>query len=248
MDSVQDFTDLLIVLGMKLPDSNVGCLGAILKLLGINVGESQNSEEQLPYRARDNLLSPAELSFFHVLRQVTSGQFYVCVKVRIGDLLFVVDRRNNLAHANRIERKHVDFVLCDPKTMEPKLVVELDDSSHQRKDRQDRDELVDAAFAAAGLPILHVRCARNYVAEQLGHQIQSAIQPNEIPPILTQPAKVVPPSLPSPDLPLQCDLPPQCPKCNVSMVERKAARGKYKGKRFWACPSYPECKKIVPID
>ena len=29
-------------------------------------------------------------------------------------------------HANRIDRKHVDFVLCEPTSMQPKLIIELD--------------------------------------------------------------------------------------------------------------------------
>ena len=106
-----------------------GCMGFIFKLFGIG-GPSQptteaSQTEALPYRQRDNFLSPAELSFFHVLRQVAANHFHVCAKVRVSDLLYVVQRRSNMGHANRIDRKHVDFVLCNPKTMQPALVVEL---------------------------------------------------------------------------------------------------------------------------
>jgi len=54
---------------------------------------------------------------------------------------------------NRIDRKHVDFLLCDPATMRPLLGVELDDASHQRRDREQRDRLMEQAFAAAELPL-----------------------------------------------------------------------------------------------
>ena len=39
---------------------------------------------------------------------------------------------------HRINAKHVDFVLCCPATLRPLLVVELDDASHGRADRQER--------------------------------------------------------------------------------------------------------------
>jgi hypothetical protein len=34
-------------------------------------------------------------------------------------------------------------------------VVELDDRSHDRPDRQDRDELVDDVLGRAGIPVVH---------------------------------------------------------------------------------------------
>ena len=149
----------------------------------------------------------------------------------------MVQRRRNMGHANRIDRKHVDFVLCNPKTMQPALVVELDDSTHQRKDRQERDELIDAAFAVAELPILHVPCRSGYNHDEIKQLIRGALQ--------TTPSSVeAPPARPVlPDTDT-----PQCPKCNIAMVERTASRGSNKGKRFWACPSYPECRKIISID
>ncbi len=32
------------------------------------------------------------------------------------------------------------------------------------------------------------------------------------------------------------------------MVQRKAAKGKHAGKRFWACTNYPPCREIIGID
>jgi len=224
----------------------LGCLGAFFKLLGVGGQNATRDTEQenLPYRLRDDFLSAAELDFFHALKQVVGEHFHICSKVRISDLLYVANRRENLGHANRIDRKHVDFVLCDPKTMQPALVVELDDSSHQRKDRRDRDELVDAAFHVAGMPILHVTCRRSYVQEELEQQIRTAIKPEEqeVPPIA--------PTLTS-EAPVDAEVVPEvphCPKCHVVMIERVASRGRHRGKRFWACPSYPDCRKIVAID
>ena len=220
-------------------DEPQGCLGIILKLFGIGGGSQSKESGPLPFRQRDNFLPAAELSFFHVLKQVTGSHFHVCAKVRISDLLYVVQRRSNMGHANRIDRKHVDFVLCDPKTMQPALIIELDDSSHQRKDRQERDQLVDAAFAAAELTILHVPCQRNYAPEELKQQIRDALDSaqtsDESPPPVAEVAE-------------STSQVPQCPKCNIAMVERTASRGSNKGKRFWACPSYPECRKIIAID
>jgi restriction system protein len=40
---------------------------------------------------------------------------------------------------------------------------------------------------------------------------------------------------------------PLCPRCGLSMVERKAKQGKFVGKHFWGCQQYPKCSGIVRI-
>src|SRR5687768_13442484 len=39
------------------------------------------------------------------------------------------------SHRNRIDRKHVDFLLCHSEMMKPLVGLELDDQSHGRPDR-----------------------------------------------------------------------------------------------------------------
>jgi hypothetical protein len=41
-----------------------------------------------------------------------------------------LDYAQNRSWMNRIDRKHVDFLICDPGSMAPALAVELDDGSH----------------------------------------------------------------------------------------------------------------------
>jgi ssDNA-binding Zn-finger/Zn-ribbon topoisomerase 1 len=126
--------------------------------------------------------------------------------------------------------------------MQPALVIELDDASHQRKDRQDRDKLVDGAFTTAGMSILHVACQRSYNDEKLKQQIRVALGPEQI--VSNETSS----SVPIPNTPVIDREAPFCSKCNIVMVQRTASRGSNKGKRFWACPSYPECRKIIAID
>lgn len=38
-----------------------------------------------------------------------------------------------------------------------------------------------------------------------------------------------------------------CPECGSPLVIRKAKKGRYEGKEFWGCSSYPECKHISKI-
>ncbi len=46
--------------------------------------------------------------------------------------------------------------------------IELDDRSHRRADRRQRDTFVEGVFNAAGLPIARVPVRSAYPVEQLG--------------------------------------------------------------------------------
>jgi hypothetical protein len=133
----------------------------------------------LPYRRKDYLLTKAEREFYEALRAaVEAGGIVVFPKVRLLDLLWFPKGTTNLAsHRNRVQSKHVDFVLCDRRALRPLLVVELDDSTHERADRKARDAFVDSALAAAGLPILHVPARASYDPQAVAQQVMPLIAP-----------------------------------------------------------------------
>jgi very-short-patch-repair endonuclease len=155
---------------------NNGCLSLLtFGLLGRGKLASERTVE-FPYGLRSDFLSAAEISFYHVLRSTLGLDLTIVIKPRLSDILFVRQPHINQGARNRIDRKHVDFLLCDTATMTPRLVLGLDDSSHQKQKTKERDELVDGALKAAGLPILHVRAGKGYVPQELLARIQQAIQ------------------------------------------------------------------------
>lgn len=195
--------------------------------------------EALPYRLRDDFLSPAEASFFRVLRAIVADQYLICPKVALSDLFFVLHARENVAAVNRIARKHVDFLLCAPATLRPLLGVELDDRSHQRLDRAARDDFVDQVFAAAGLPLLHVAVRRSYSTQAVAALLQAALQGAGDGLAASQ-------LLAAADPPVAGGT-PLCPKCGVLMVVRTAQSGAHKGNQFYGCVNFPRCREIAPF-
>jgi hypothetical protein len=156
-----------------MPDNKPrGCLAAIFGLFGGDGAGSTGAAARVPYRREKWLFSKAERSFFGVLEQAVaitpagSQRLRIFAKVRLCDLLSLGKCESWQSHWNRIQSKHVDFVLCTYDEIQPVLVIELDDSSHEREDRKQRDTFVDAALAAAGLPLLRVTARASYnVAE-----------------------------------------------------------------------------------
>ncbi len=159
---------------------NAGCLGFLARLLKAGAAEPAGAsagDEPLPYRRKDYLLSQGERAFYDVLcRAVDAGRHRVFCKVRLEDLLSIPKGTENAqSHRNRVQSKHVDFVVCSADVLRPLVVIELDDRSHEREDRRHRDAFVDRALAAAGLPILHMPARASYTVESVADAVSRAI-------------------------------------------------------------------------
>ncbi|MBX3425976.1 MAG: DUF2726 domain-containing protein [Pirellulales bacterium] len=198
--------------------------------------------DEWPFRQRDDFLTPAELSFYHVLEGVVRGVAVVCPKVRLADVVFVKAQDGKLNHQNRIDRQHLDFVLCDPQTMRPRCVVELDDTSHAGKRQQERDGKKNNVLAAAGLPLVRIAAQRQYRTAELAAQLRSYLVPT--PEMSSSPA--APPVLPSQRAPSVAESPvhPLCPKCGIPMIARIAQKGPHAGTEFYGCANYPQCREV----
>lgn len=215
---------------LTMPDSEpLGCLGSLLSLFGIRPQTRSQPSGELPYRQRDDFLSAAEFSFYRVLTAGIGSSYVICPKVNLADIFLVVNSEKSQSYRNKIDRKHVDFLLCDSVSMKPILGVELDDKSHARRDRQDRDEFVDQVFKVAGLPILHVTAATGYNPQILADQVRQAIGVAAV----------------STEVVANLDGTPTCPKCGIQMLLRTAKKGDQQGQRFWGCQNYPNCRETV---
>lgn len=139
---------------------------------------SSRESEDLPYVLKRYLMSRAERSFFVVLEQVTdSSKYYIFPQVSLGNLITVEKGTVSYqAFHNKVDRKSDDFVLFERSTISPVLAVELDDASHDRDDRQERDAFVDQVLAKAGLPLLHVRAQAAYDPKQVAASMASSIR------------------------------------------------------------------------
>lgn len=120
-----------------------------------------------PFHAQETLLTQAELRFFKTLDQVIPSHHMIAPKVRLGDVIGCSDADWRRGHGPRISAKHLDFVIIERSTSRILLAIELDDRSHDRPDRRDRDDFVNRALDAAGVPLLRVPVARSYTSSDL---------------------------------------------------------------------------------
>lgn len=131
------------------------------------------------YVSREFLFTKSEWLFYQALAAATEHRWLVMGKPRIADVLSV---NRNLKKSDwgrafvKISSKHVDYILLDPDTGAIVACVELDDRSHQRKDRQERDAFVNAAFLEAGIPLLRYPTANAYDPSAIRRDIAKADQ------------------------------------------------------------------------
>ncbi len=134
------------------------------------------TKRSLPYGRIPDLFTPAERHFLNTLDRATPENLRVFGKVRIADVLRVTasNRKRFWRYFTQISSKHLDYVLVDRKSMRIMCAIELDDRSHDRKDRRGRDAFVDEAFATAGLPLIRVPAARHYDPNVIRQRIMHA--------------------------------------------------------------------------
>ncbi|PKN02688.1 hypothetical protein CVU76_01460 [Candidatus Dojkabacteria bacterium HGW-Dojkabacteria-1] len=110
------------------------------------------------YTRKKYLLTKAESDLFKTLNQLLDNRYYIFPQIHLDSILdnkvIGQDWKGALSH---IQRKSIDYVICDKVYLSPLLAIELDDISHSRNDRRDRDNLVERIFQEANMPLLRIQ-------------------------------------------------------------------------------------------
>ena len=136
---------------------------------------------RLPYYSREFLLTKGEAAFYQVFRKVVPDGAALCFKVRLCDLIDCGADARRRGFWSKIAQKHIDFVLVDAASTAILVAVELDDRTHARKDRRERDVFVDGAMDVAGIPLMRVPAAAAYDPRALRAQLAEHLRRRRAP-------------------------------------------------------------------
>ena len=104
-----------------------------------------------------NILTDREYKFYRRLKPLADRYgLSIYTKVRLADLVEPKPKAENpfwMECFNKIKAKHIDFALADDETSIVAL-IELDDRSHARPDRIERDDFVNAVLKNTGYTLL----------------------------------------------------------------------------------------------
>jgi hypothetical protein len=129
------------------------------------------------YFSRQYLFTKSEWHFYHFLAEATCERWLVMGKPRIADVLSVnkkLTKSDWMRAFSKISSKHVDYIVLNPDSGIIVACIELDDKSHQRKDRKERDVFVNAAFEEAGIPLLRYPTADKYDVHEIHSDVVNA--------------------------------------------------------------------------
>lgn len=141
----------------------------------------KTTKHKANYSKHESLLTKAEQHFYNELKFVIPHGYVLCLKVRIADVLLgsteltARNKKEWYSEFAKISQKHFDFLICKESDLSFLCAIELNDSSHQRKDRAQRDDFIRAACLNAKLPLIEVLAARFYDREKLAKIIENVL-------------------------------------------------------------------------
>ena len=214
--------------------------------------KSGKTPVDFPYQSKEVLCSPAERSFLGALEKVVGNGYRIFSKVRLADIVKVNQGLSSSVRQsafNRISRKHIDFVICNSRDLSIVGAIELDDKSHSRKGRQERDRFLDKTLQAASIPMLRVKAQSTYSIKEISSDLDSAfknsmgvqLEDNQvsIDAVQFSDEKQIAEAIDDSKAETGTLV---CPKCGGELIERVARKGQYAGQKFWGCSNFPKCK------
>lgn len=129
------------------------------------------------YVARTHLMTNAERNFHQHLLRAVGDRCQVFSMVRVADVVDIkasVKGKKRMERLGKIAQKHFDFVLVDKQT-KILCAIELNDSSHDRKDRKKRDEFLDNVMQAAGIPLIKIKATKTYDIDMIKRHLKHSL-------------------------------------------------------------------------
>ena len=129
------------------------------------------------YFAKNTIMTERENKFFKQLNEILGNKWFVIPQVHLSALLnHKVKGQNWKAAFRHINGKSVDYVLLSKETMKPICAIELDDSTHDYKNRAERDAEVERIFAEAKLPLARFKNPEKLSRQDIVNTIAAAIK------------------------------------------------------------------------
>ncbi len=134
------------------------------------------TKTEYKYQKKPFLVTNAEQSFFKRIEGVISDEYYVFPQIPLSALVDhkVVGQNWKSAFAH-VNRKTIDYVICDRDNLKPLLAIELDDWSHDKDDRINRDFEVERILKESGLPLVRFRDIKEMTDDELSKVINEKL-------------------------------------------------------------------------
>ena len=156
-------------------------IGKIKQAEDSNENNSQIKKSQYKYYAKSYVMTSRENECFKILNEIFSSKWFVVPQVHLSALLdYRVKGQNWNAAFRHINGKSVDFVLIGKESYKVICVIELDDSTHSKPDRIERDVEIERMFKEAGIPLARISKFESMTKPEIAKVVTDAINGNSI--------------------------------------------------------------------
>lgn len=153
-----------------------GVVNELLKESPYSNTEKPSTPTKYQYQRKKYFLTKAEKDFYDKLAASVGNECVIFAQVHLSSILdHEVNGQSWKGALSHIQRKSVDFLICDKKYLSPKIVIELDDYTHSWKHRQERDEIVNTLLQNSGIKILRISPQDAQNIEQITSEIRKAL-------------------------------------------------------------------------
>jgi hypothetical protein len=197
----------------------------------VKLVEAENA--LLPYRLREHFLTTPEVVLFRALKEMAAERYVIFAKVALNDIFYIVRPNENVHYFNKLFRKHVDFLLCQPQSLRPQIGVELVRPIPSGGTRS-ADIFMEDLFLTAGLPLVQIPSNDQYSIPEIVSMFQTAVA--KVKQMERRLANVSRDSI------------PMCPVCGKLMVLRTHRSGPQAGQLYYGCIDNPSCPGNSPIN
>lgn len=112
---------------------------------------------------RGKLLTNNELKFYKILKEITKNYNY---NIFTQVVLYEIVRNKEIMDFNKIKSKSIDFVITDENS-KILVCIELDDNTHNRKKRIERDTFINELFKDLNIKLLRIPVKEYYNIQEM---------------------------------------------------------------------------------
>lgn len=151
-------------------------LTIIFFIAGFIIKKTNNNNENdiKNYLILKNPMTDTEKKFVSYLKPFTDKYNLIILPQVQLQSIFKVYNKKDISSFNKIKSKSVDFAVVD-NNYNYKLFIELDDYTHNRKDRIERDIFVNNLFNTYNLKLKRIKVQNNYNLEQIESIIKEVV-------------------------------------------------------------------------
>lgn len=118
--------------------------------------EIKFKEKNNVYRKRNSLLTVVEKNYYRFISNaIKDTEYIVLPQINLATIIEKISQGYN----NELFR-NIDFGIFDKSTLEPLCMIEINDTSHDKYNRMERDQKVKNILSMCNLPLLtlHTTC------------------------------------------------------------------------------------------